>query len=342
MTVSRGRLSCRMQLSLVLRLCAVATCLATLSSGLAARGSQADDDTLETARDLYAGAAYQDALTTLERLAQRATASDRERATIDHYRALCLLALNRPADAGAAVEAMVRHDPLYSPPLDDFSPRTRQLFQEVERRVLPLVAQEAYAGAKRAYAEGHAEDAVRQFDRVIAILDAVDVAGNGPPLMADLRMLATGFRELASAAAAPASAPRPAEPSVPTPQPETVEREAAPSAATQAGAQGGSTGSPPAAAPKTEVVVTPPVTIRQDVPQWPRDLPLPNPAVAVLEIVISPDGHVQQARLQKAIHPRYDQLLLASTRNWTYRPALRDGQPTPFVKNVRIELSPQQ
>lgn len=64
--------------------------------------------------------------------------------------------------------------------------------------------------------------------------------------------------------------------------------------------------------------------------------------MAVLEIVISPDGHVQQARLQKAIHPRYDQLLLASTRNWTYRPALRDGQPTPFVKNVRIELSPQQ
>ena len=98
MTVSRGRLSCRMQLSLVLRICAVATCLATLSSGLAARGSQADDETLETARDLYAGAAYQDALTTLERLAQRATASDRERATIDHYRALCLLALNRPAD----------------------------------------------------------------------------------------------------------------------------------------------------------------------------------------------------------------------------------------------------
>jgi TonB family protein len=54
--------------------------------------------------------------------------------------------------------------------------------------------------------------------------------------------------------------------------------------------------------------------------------------------VIGPDGKVQQARLQKALHPRYDQLLLAAARNWAYRPALRDGQPTAFVKAVRVEL----
>ena len=46
----------------------------------------------------------------------------------------------------------------------------------------------------------------RQFDRVIAILDAIDAAGDTPPLMADLRVLATGFRQLASAAALPLSA----------------------------------------------------------------------------------------------------------------------------------------
>jgi hypothetical protein len=46
-----------------------------------------------------------------------------------------------------------------------------------------------------------------------------------------------------------------------------------------------------------------------------------------------------EARLQKALNPRYDQLLLAAARNWTYRPAMRDGQPTSFVKAVRVELT---
>ena len=84
--------------------------------------------------------------------------------------------------------------------------------------------------------------------------------------------------------------------------------------------------------------MTPPVTLRQDVPPWPHDLPFPQLAVAVIEVVIGQDGKVQQARLQKALHPRYDQLLLAAARNWTYQPALRNGQPTAFVKAVRVEL----
>jgi TonB family protein len=86
------------------------------------------------------------------------------------------------------------------------------------------------------------------------------------------------------------------------------------------------------------MTVTPPVTVRQDVPPWPHDIPFPEPAVAVVEVVIGPQGRVQQARMQKPLHPRYDQLLLAAARHWSYRPALRDGQPTPFVKAVRVEL----
>ena len=45
------------------------------------------------------------------------------------------------------------------------------------------------------------------------------------------------------------------------------------------------------------------------------------------------------ARLQKSLDPRYDQLLLAAARNWIYQPAMRDGRATPFVKAVRVELS---
>jgi TonB family protein len=93
-----------------------------------------------------------------------------------------------------------------------------------------------------------------------------------------------------------------------------------------------------AAAPRP-ITVTPPITVRQDVPRWPSGVPFPEPAVAVIEVVIGPEGRVLEARLQKTLNPRYDQLLLAAARNWTYRPAMRDGKPTPFVKAVRVELS---
>ena len=336
MTVSRGRLSFLSQLSAAVGvntrsvLC-MAACVAVLSTAVTARMPQADD-ALAPARQLYAGAAYQDALEALHRLDANPTATDRERATIDHYRALCLLALNRPEDATGAIEAMVRHDPLYSPPQDELSPRTRQVFQDVQRRVLPSVAQERYARAKTAYEEGQPQDAVAQFDGLMAILDATEAAGKAPPTIGDLRVLATGFRELAAAAAQKAAMAAAIAGGPPTGGASEVRVPPATSDQAASAAQ----------APTQPIAVTPPVNVRQDVPPWPRDLPFPQSAVAVIEVVIGPDGRVQEARLQKALHPRYDQLLLAAARNWTYRPALRDGQPTAFVKAVRVELAQQR
>ena len=109
------------------------------------------------------------------------TRAARERATIHHYRALCLLALNRPQDATAAIEAMVGEDPLYFPPQDELSPRTRQTFLQVQRRVLPSIAQERYARAKSTYEEGRPKEAVAEFDRVLEILDAIAATGDAPP-----------------------------------------------------------------------------------------------------------------------------------------------------------------
>jgi hypothetical protein len=326
MSVARRRLSSLTQLSLYNRALRAGLVLGlVLGSTPVVRTQQTDaladtqqTDALAAARELYASAAYEEALATLDRLAKAAAVSDRDRATIDQYRALCLLALNRPEEATAAVEAMVRHDPLYAPAQDDISPRTRQVFQQVQRRLLPTIAQERYARAKAAYEEGRAQDAVAEFDGVLAVLDVVDAAGNRPPLMADLRVLAMGFRQLAATAAQAAAALEAA--SQPDASPPPVKNDSGP-------------------APPAPIMVTPPVTLRQDFPAWPRDLPFPNPAVAVIEVVIGPDGRVQQARLQKTLHPRYDQMLLAAARNWTYRPALRDGHPTPFVKAVRLELT---
>src|SRR5262245_12768582 len=77
----------------------------------AASGARAQDS-LASARDLYAAAAYEDALVVLNRL--RPAADDGGRA-IQQYRAFCLLALNRGAEAQRAIEAIITEDPSYHP-----------------------------------------------------------------------------------------------------------------------------------------------------------------------------------------------------------------------------------
>ena len=319
MSPARERLSFSSQLSgrLFVSILVAVACLAMLGRSTAEGKPQ--DDPISAARELYTSAAYPDALAALDRLAENPAANDREIATIHHYRALCLLALNRPQEATSAIETMVAKDPLYSLPQDELAPRTRQTFVEVQRRALSSLAQERYAHAKATYETGHPKQAVAEFDRALEILDVIAATGDMPPLMADLRVLATGFRQLAAAASAA------------LPEPE-------PTSGFSAGSGAGGTDTQVAAAPR-QVNVTPPVTLRQDVPPWPRGVPFPEPAVAIIEVVIGSDGRVLETRLQKAVNPRYDQLLLAAARSWTYRPALRDGQPTPFVKAVRVELT---
>jgi TonB family protein len=317
---TRLRLAAHFSGRLLVSLAMIVACVAIYGYGTATPLQQ---DPLAAARELYTNAAYQDALGALDRLAENPAANARERAIIHHYRALCLLALNRPQDATGAIEAMVGEDPLYSPPQDELSPRTRETFLQVQRRLLPSIAQERYTRAKSTYEGGRPKEAVAEFDRVLEILDAVAATGDTPSLMADLRVLATGFRQLAAAAAEAAPLPEPT------------------SGSGAASATSGPTGESetPAAAVARQITVTPPVTLRQDVPPWPRTLPFPDPAVAVIEVVIGAEGRVLEARLQRSVDPRYDQLLLTAARNWTYRPAMRDGRATPFVKAVRVELS---
>jgi hypothetical protein len=320
---------------------ALACLLVMLAVRLAGATAPAAQDTIGTARELYTGAAYRDALGVLDRLAATAT-TDRERAVIDEYRALCLLGLNRPEEAAAAAEEMVRHDPLYRLAEEDLSPRTRRLFDDARARVVPTIAQDRYERAKDAYQQGRAREALAGFDDVIAILDASSAVGDTSSRLADLHVLATGFRDLAAAAvqADPASAmPTASQPNFPSPGMRGAQLPVdttAPAPALPASVD--SAAASPETAPPPPVV-TPPETVRQDVPPWPRDLPFPNPAIAIIEVVIGPDGRVLEARLQRPVHPRYDQLLLSAARKWTYRPAQRDGEPTPFVKAVRIELS---
>src|SRR5712692_2991991 len=79
-------------------------------------------DSLTAARDLYASAAYEDALVLLNRL-RFADRSIDETRTIEQYRAFCLLALGRADDAERAIEAVVTAEPSYHASGADMSPR---------------------------------------------------------------------------------------------------------------------------------------------------------------------------------------------------------------------------
>src|SRR6266550_6238174 len=94
-------------------------------------------DSLASARDLYASAAYEDALAVLNRLHssdQHASGANDGR-TIEQYRAFCLLALGRSAEAERAIEAVVAAEPTYHPSNTDVSPRVRSAFSDVRRRM---------------------------------------------------------------------------------------------------------------------------------------------------------------------------------------------------------------
>src|SRR5436190_5627909 len=185
---------------------------AILILALAPFRAAAADNTLATARDLYASAAYEDALVILNQLSEATHGPDDERA-IQQYRAFCLLALGRTADAEQAIAAVVAVQPRYQPGEADVSPRVRTTFAEVRKRVLPTVIQQQYAIAKSSYDRKNYAEAAERFNYVLDVLNETDLrAAAAQPPLSDLRTLATGFRDLAVTAATPPPAPPKLEP----------------------------------------------------------------------------------------------------------------------------------
>jgi len=294
---------------------AVAVVLMTAASASA-------QDSLASARDLYASAAYEDALAVLNRLhtTEQRPADGR---IIEQYRAFCLLALGRPADAEHAIEAVVAAEPSFQPSESEVSPRVRTAFSDVRRRMLPSIIQQSYAEAKAAFDRREFAAAADKFGKVLDALADPDVgaAVKQPPL-SDLHTLAVGFHDLAVQASAPP-------PPVPTPAP------AAPAP-------------PPVsfATPATKKVYTivdtdvvPPATINQSMPMYPTR-PVP-PGKGTLEIVIDESGMVESALIRASVNSLYDMLALQATRSWRYKPATVNGVPVKFRKDIIITLKPQ-
>jgi hypothetical protein len=55
-------------------------------------------------------------------------------------------------------------------------------------------------------------------------------------------------------------------------------------------------------------------------------------------VEIDVTGHVSTAQIVSPIHPRYDPLLLAAAKKWTYEPALSNGAPIPSERLVNVVL----
>jgi TonB family protein len=274
---------------------------------------------LSAARELYAGAAYEEALVVLNRLRSTAPQSE-ESSAIEQYRAFCLLALGRAADAEQAIEAVVEAQPLFQPSNTEVSPRLRSAFSEVRRRKLPAIVLQKYATAKAAYDRKSWVEAESGFKQVLAVLSDPDVAvaASQPPL-SDMKVLATGFHDLSAAAAAPPPPPPPVAAAPPPPP------------------------APTAIAGRIYVAGDPgvvaPVPIRQTLPPFPAQ----NPAAAMprdgsLEVVIDERGAVEAAMMRVSLNPAYDRQVILATRNWEFRPATINGVPVKYRKTVQINV----
>lgn len=268
--------------------------------------SAAAQDALGPARQLYASADYEGALTALEGVNGGEGAME-----VDKYRVLCLVALGRSAEADTVIAQMLTSNPLYELAAGDAPPRIRAAFSRVRGRVLPSIARASYEAGKTAFDEKDFGRAATKLEEVVRILEG---EANGD--LADLLRLAKGFLEL-SRASMPAR-PVPAAPAVAeTPTPATV----------------------PVTRPDSD-----PVAVSQVLPPWSSTGLGALSRIeyrGVIEIDIDENGRVVGAKITRPIHPLYDPALLKASEGWTYLPAYRDGKPVPIRKRVDIVLQPK-
>lgn len=293
-------------MSSVPRLLAAAAIVLAVLAFPPTAGAQA---VLQQVRDLYAAAAYEDALAVLARSGDQVPRNPE----LGLYRVSCLAALNRQDDAARAIEEIVRANPLYRPGNADAAPRILEMFRETREHILPDVTREIFSNAKTALERKDRAASIAGFERVLTIIDAGGDAREGT--LAEMRFLAAGFLDLSRALPEP-------EPPAPAPSaPATVEAAPAPA---QAG-------------------LVPPQPINQVLPPWqpPNEASRRAEFRGAVRVLISASGKVESAEILQHVHPAYDPMLLFAARTWLYKPATRNGVPVPSEKIVQVELRPR-
>jgi TonB family protein len=291
---------------------------------------------LAAAKELYTAAKYEEALAVLDALKEAKPPTPDAALGVEQYRAMCLLALNKKADAELAIEAVADLDPFYQPAEDDAAPWVRAAFRETRRKVLPAALQRLYGHAKDAYNRKDMTEAVTAFKRVLKILDdpdlALDKAAQG-----DMKMVASGFMDLAQAAAsAPAAAPPPAAPSA---APPATPPAAAGNGGSATAKKPAGTSSPAEAAPLYDASsqdVVPPLPIRRDVPSWAFGPSAAPGTAVVVEVVVRETGTIDSVVVRQSAGKFYDEMVAQAARNWQYRPAQKAGQAVRYRLLVKV------
>jgi protein TonB len=60
--------------------------------------------------------------------------------------------------------------------------------------------------------------------------------------------------------------------------------------------------------------------------------------VVILEVIIGPDGKVQDSRVLRSI-PLLDQAAVESVQQWEFTPTLLNGSPVPVIMTVTVQFT---
>ena len=280
---------------------------------------------LMTAKDLYASARYDEALSVLNGLR---LGNNVDRKSVEQYRSLCLLALGRATEAETAIAAVVAADPTYRPGESE-SPRVRASFTDVRKRLLPGITTARYEVAKATYDRREWAAAEELFRIVLSLIDDPDSGGK----LTDLRVLTAGFLELSARAAAPPPPPPPPVEPKPTAPPPAASVSPAPIAPAAAEAP-----VPGKIYTAEDETVAAPIPLKQVIPNVPPFMMATARPRGLVDVVIDELGRVIAMSMKMSIHPSYDALVLAAAKDWKYRPATFKGQPVKYRRLISINV----
>jgi hypothetical protein len=277
-------------------------------------------DMIGEARNLYASARYDEALALLNGLRPaEAPGAASDLKSIEQYRSLCLLALGRGSEAETAIAAVVTADPTYLPGDAEASPRVRNAFSDVRKRLLPDIAAKRYTDAKSAFDRKDYATATQSFKQLLTLIDDPDMGGR----LGDLRTIAAGFLDLAIAAT---PKPEPPKPAVAAPPPPPPAPRVDPNRIYTAG----------------DADVVAPTTVRQEVPRLTPAMKPQARSRGVIEVVIDEQGRVSAIAMRESIQPMYDADLMAKGRDWRYVPATLNGVPVKYRKLIQLNVNKDQ
>ena len=289
-------------------------------------------DPLTLAKDLYASAAYEDALSALARIDEAAAPAVARQ--VDEYRAFCLFALGRASEAETVAEALIRRHPLGGHEAAHTSPPNERLFSDVRTRLLPSLIRERFRTARAEIDRKTFTAAEAPLTEARQMIAEAQRLGIKDDAVSDLSVLVDGFLQLIHSAAEQRST-----------RVEAASGSAA--AVTTTAATTRSAGAEPRATSEPAAVhtrlytladrVSPPVVIEQQLPTMPpalRTIARSMKKTGMLDIVIDESGHVVDASIRQSLHSAYDALLVRSAGRWKYEPATIDGVPVRFVKTI--------